>query len=228
MAEQKREKPLHELLSRTMVDIYVGPDNAHYILHEKLLCYRSPFFAKIFYNGNKKESQTKDLGLPDEDEGPFNLFVGWLYSGILPTPQHESDMGPLLEVYLMAEKWGIESLRDEVVETVRTYYHLSGSYPGLRRVQYIYAETDADSPMRTLLVDSVARYLALGSEIPQHWSKALQKNGQLALDIIRAIQQWHLESNRIPDARDGSLDRGRVKQEEEEEPQTNGVNGHAE
>lgn len=193
-----------------MVDIYVGPENTHFNMHEKLLCYNSTFFSKIFYNSNKKEAQTKDLGLPDEDEKPFTMFVGWLYSGLLPLPEDEKDVGPLLEVYLMSEKWSIEPLKDYVVDIVRTFYHRSGSYPGLRRVQYIYANTDADSPMRHLLVDSVARFLTLGSEIPQHWDKALRKNGQLAVDIIKSIQEWHLESRSVPDARDGSVDRGRT------------------
>jgi len=32
----------------------------------------------------------------------------------------------------------------------------------------------------------------------------------LAVDIIRAIQEWHLESRSVPDARDASADRGRT------------------
>jgi hypothetical protein len=32
----------------------------------------------------------------------------------------------------------------------------------------------------------------------------------LAVDIIRAIQEWHLESRSVPDVRDSSVDRGRT------------------
>ncbi|KZF20645.1 hypothetical protein L228DRAFT_269944 [Xylona heveae TC161] len=208
MAE-KREKALHELLSRTMVDIYVGPENTHYILHEKLLCYRSPFFASIFYDKSKDEGRSKDLGLPDDEEGPFNMFVGWLYSGILPVPEKEQDLAALFEVYLMGEKWSIDRLKETVVETVRTFYHSTGTYPGLRRVQYIYANTADGSPMRQLFVESIARFLTLSEEIPQHWAKALRNNGPLAVDIIRAIHDWHIESRSVPDPREASVDRGR-------------------
>jgi hypothetical protein len=92
---------------------------------------------------------------------------------------------------------------------VRDFYHSTSTYPGLRRVQYIYAETDEDNEMREMMVSSVARQLTTSDKIPIHWAKALQRNGQLAVDIIRAIQQWHLEERSIPDFRDGSRTRGR-------------------
>jgi len=214
MAEQ-RERPLNELLSRDMVDLYVGSENTHWILHEKLLCYRSKFFRDIFYN---KDSHNKTMGLPDEDDEPFKLFVGWLYSGAVPTPSEEKDLGNLFDLYLMGEKWQIKNLVVEVLDSVRAFYWSNETYPGLRRVQYVYANTQQESPMRQLLVSSVARFLILGEGIPQHWDKALRKNGQLAVDIIMEVQKWHLEEERVPDVRDQSVvpifDASEAKREE--------------
>jgi hypothetical protein len=137
------------------------------------------------------------------------MFVGWLYSRSIKAPLDEAEVGPLLDLYLMAVKFEIEALEADVVDAVRTYYHNNNSYPGLRRVQYIYGNTEEDNSMREMMVGSVARYLTLADKIPTHWEKALKKNGQLAVDIIRSIQEWHLESRSVPDARDGSMDRGR-------------------
>lgn len=103
----------------------------------------------------------------------------------------------------------MQKLGEDVVGYVREFYHTSSTYPGLRRVQYIYAETDEDNEMREMMVSSVARQLTTADKIPAHWAQALQRNGQLAVDIIRAIQQWHLEERSIPDFRDASRTRGR-------------------
>lgn len=182
-----------------MVDIYVGEENTHWILHEKLLCHHSPFFRKIFY---AKGSTTQTFGLPEDDDNAFKTFVGWLYSSSLPVPREESDLGVLFELYLMAEKFQIPNLIADVLQVVREWYKFSDSYPGLRRVQYIYANTENGSPMRHMLVHSIARMMVLEKGLPAHWDKALRKNGQLAVDVICAIQDWRLDEDIVPDARD--------------------------
>jgi len=208
-----------------MVDIYVGTDNTHWVLHEKLLCSRSKFFSKIFWDNQKftrsQHSGNKSFGFPEEDDEPFRMFVGWLYSDHVPVPEEEDDLGNLFDLYLMGEKWAIADLVRDVLDTVRKWYRISNTYPGLRRVQYIYANTDAESPMRQLLVNSVARMLLLNDGIPAHWDKALRKNGQLAVDIIQAIQNWRIDDSNVPDARQEILrpeqDKMRVVENAEEQ-----------
>jgi hypothetical protein len=102
----------------------------------------------------------------------------------------------------MAEKFEIPGLVADVLQVVREWYKYSDSYPGLRRVQYIYANTEEGSPMRHMLVHAVARMMVIEKGIPAHWDKALRKNGQLAVDIIKAIQDWRLEEEVVPDARE--------------------------
>ncbi|KAL5121445.1 hypothetical protein ACEQ8H_000516 [Pleosporales sp. CAS-2024a] len=199
MSSTGAERPLHELLTRSMVDIYVGAENTHWILHEKLLCHYSPFFRRIFY---AKKSRTTSFGLPEEEDGPFRTFVGWLYSSSLPVPREEADLGLLFDLYLMAEKFQIPNLIADVLQVVREWYKFSDSYPGLRRVQYMYANTEEGSPMRHMVVHAVARFMVIEKGMPSHWDKALRKNGQLAVDIIRAIQDWRLDAHVVPDARD--------------------------
>ncbi|KAG8626208.1 hypothetical protein KVT40_006609 [Elsinoe batatas] len=231
MAEQK-ERPLHELLSRDMVDIYVGSENTHWILHEKLLCHRSKFFRNIFYA--KSEHRNRAFGLPDEDDDPFRLFVGWLYSEAVPVPKEEKDLGNLFDLYLMGEKWAIKGLMVDVLDSVRRFYNESQTYPGLRRVQYVYANTQLDSPMRQFLVNAVARDLVFREGMPAHWDKALRKNGQLAVDIILAVQKWKFDEEQVADPRvddvepvvDQALQKGAIKAEEVDgEKLTNGING---
>lgn len=228
---QKKEKALNEyevqkvmvhifianryrLLTSRIADIYVGPDSSHWPIHERLLCYHSPFLSKVFYkddedkgeSSNKPSSRNnKSYGFPDEEEHTFTLLVGWLYSRVVAPPKTEKEIGPLLDLYLLAQKLEIEKLSTDVVDATREFYHTSSTYPGLRRVQYIYANTDEDNEMREMMVSSVARQLTTTEKVPAHWASALQRNGQLAVDIIRAIQRWNIEEKSIPDIRDGSI-----------------------
>ncbi|KIW79614.1 hypothetical protein AYO21_03901 [Fonsecaea monophora] len=215
--QEGEEKSLHELLTSSLVDVYVGQDSTRWSLHEELLCYHSPVFSSVFREDGKDEEKKSGGGttnkayhLTDDDDYPFELMVGWLYSKSLQTPKTEKDIGPLLDLYLLSEKLQIKKLSTDVVEAVREFYHSTSTYPGLRRVQYIYAETDEDNEMREMMVSSVARQLTTSDKIPAHWATALKRNGQLAVDIIRAIQQWHIEERSIPDVRDGSRIRGRL------------------
>jgi hypothetical protein len=188
-----------------MVDIYVGPDNTQWILHEKLLCYHSPIFRQVFYK-EQKDSQQKSYGLPDEDDLAFKAFVAWLYSSSLPVPREESNLGLQFDLYLLAEKLQIPTLIQDILQNVREWYKYSDTYPSLRRIQYIYANTEDGSPMRHMLVHAVARQMVLEDGIPKHWEKALKKNGELAVDIIKAVQEWRLEEEIVPDAREEPAD----------------------
>ncbi|KAK5109256.1 hypothetical protein LTR62_007238 [Meristemomyces frigidus] len=231
MAEP-RERPLHELLSSRMVDIYVGEENTCWTLHEKLLCHRSRFFRNIFYSKTSKNSR---YGLPDESDEAFRRLVGWLYSDYLAPPSEEKDLTYLLDLYLMAEKFEMKKLVLDILEAVRKFYHDNDSWPSLRRTQYIYANTEMESPMRQLLVQCVARMLVLGDGMPAHWERALRNNGQLSVDIILTVQKWHFEPENVPDAREQSVEpimeeameriesKREAEGEEEEEELTNGV-----
>ena len=150
----------------------------------------------------RKNTKADSYGLPEESAEVFSVLAGWLYSRTVSYPVDEDAIGPLLDLYLLSEKLQMAALSADIVDTVRTYYHSTSAYPSLRRVQYVYENTSEDNPMREMMVGSVARFLTLGEQIPKHWDGALRRNGQLAVDIIRAIQEWHLEGRSVPDVRD--------------------------
>jgi hypothetical protein len=194
-------------------------------LHHKLLCFRSHHFRDLLYDQKKGSSKSDTIGLYEEDDAAFQLFVGWLYSERVALPATEEELGPLLDLYLMREKWHIKKLVLESLDAVRKWYRSTDTTPSLRRVQYIYDNTDGESPMRKLLVSLVARMLLLGGPVPKHWKNALQHNGQLAVDIIECVQEWHLGPDRVPDPRDESVlpivedlkEKVEIKVEDEEE-----------
>lgn len=191
---------VHRLLSRDMVDIYVGHENTHWVLHEKLLCHRSKFFRKALVSKSGRRNEA--YGLPEEEDHPFRLFVAWLYADVVPPAKEEKDLGALLDLYLMGEKWEITKLKLDVMNTVREWYHQTDSWPGLRRVQYVYAGTAPDSPMRELMISCAARMFVLGNGLPPHWERAMRRDGaQLAVDILLSMQKWKIDESIVPDAR---------------------------
>lgn len=218
-------KCFNRLLSRDMVDIYVGEKNTHWVLHQKLLCHRSRHFRDLLYDQKKGSNKSDTIGLYEENDAAFKLFVGWLYSERVASPDTEEALSPLLDLYLMGEKWEIKKLVLESLDVVRKWYRSTNTMPSLRRVQYIYDNTDGESPMRKLLVSLVARMLLLGGPVPKHWKNALHHNGQLAVDIIECVQEWHLGSDKVPDPRDESVlpiveglkEKVEIKVEDEEE-----------
>jgi len=210
------EMPLNELLTPSLVTITVGPTSTPYSLHEKLLCARSQFFAKTF--SSSPSSKDKKYDLPEEDPEPFASFVSWLYSAYTPTPTSESGLDILYDLYLLGSNLRARSLQNQVMAQIKAWYKDTDTYPGLRRVQYVYANTEEGSPMRAMLVSAVARGLVLrGDGIPQHWDKALRKNGMLAVDLVRAVQGWSLNPDTVPDVR-GEVDNPiKIEDDEEEE-----------
>lgn len=211
------------MLDSTSVDVFVGEEKTRWALPKKLLCHHSPVFAKAFESGDHEDAsddgsvtpsqnnqgKRKSYNLLDEENATFQLLIAYFYARTFPPATSEQGVGPLLDLYLLALRLEIDSLSIAVVDAVREWYHKSSTYPGLRRVQYIYANTDEDNEMREMMVSSVARLLTTTDTIPLHWAKALQRNGQFAVDIIRAIQLWHLEERSIPDVRDSSIGRDR-------------------
>lgn len=159
----------------------------------------------------------KTIDLPEEDETAFSLFVPWLYSSRIQPADTESDIGPLLELSLLSSTLKCSNLQSQVLEEIRSFYDRTDTFPGLRRVQYVYEYTCQESPLRALIIGSVARYLVLRQEgIPEHWTKALQRDGRLAVDLLLEIQRWRLDAAEIPDVRrDPEAVRGLITERED-------------
>src|SRR5690242_4158914 len=97
------------LLTSSMVNVCVGPENTHWYIHERLLCYYSPFFANNLHADDKTSEKqnarrSKTVELQDEENESFEMLVAWLYSRSIKVPEEEKDLGPLLDLYLLAQK----------------------------------------------------------------------------------------------------------------------------
>lgn len=65
------------------MNIYVGPDNKHFVLHKRPLTSQSEYFRNAF-QGEYKEAKENSIHLEEEDPSAIALLVGWIYKGIIP------------------------------------------------------------------------------------------------------------------------------------------------
>jgi hypothetical protein len=65
-----------------MVTIEVGAEKEHFVVHQSLLCTKSPYFDKAL-SGSFQEAITRFIRLPEISPVLFRIFVAWLYHGNL-------------------------------------------------------------------------------------------------------------------------------------------------
>ncbi|KAI9797577.1 MAG: hypothetical protein M1835_007841 [Candelina submexicana] len=133
-------KPLVDLLTPDMVDIYVGSKRKQYHLHKPLLCHQSEFFKKAF-SGDFKESEERALYLPDDDPTAFELFIHWLYTGRLDEPWGPGGRRPYIKLYILASKFCMESLANATIDRLQVFYATSQRHPDIDMIAMIWNDT---------------------------------------------------------------------------------------
>lgn len=71
------------------------------------------------FNGKFIEGETQSATLPDESSAAFDLFVGWLYRGVIEVDALDiADVTIcFVDLFVFAEKYDVCELRDNVMDT---------------------------------------------------------------------------------------------------------------
>ena len=101
--------------------------------------------------------------LPEDHKYTFELFVKWLYTGLLHIPQadtREKDGNWMLRparVFVLADKYGVELLKRQVCRLLLNTYTQkdcrSRLLPTMDCIQYAYDHTTHHSVLRQFIVD---------------------------------------------------------------------------
>ncbi|PSN62834.1 hypothetical protein BS50DRAFT_130571 [Corynespora cassiicola Philippines] len=139
-------------------ELLVGPKQTRFLLHTSLLTSQSPYFRAAL-SGPFYESTTQSISLPDISLDTFELAVGWLYTGdVTPVPFKDGKPAyySLLHLYIFADRFCFEALRNRVVDLISDLADSTNSVLTPSDTRILYDVLPATAPLRKLVLDLFA------------------------------------------------------------------------
>ncbi|KAI9646439.1 hypothetical protein NHQ30_004431 [Ciborinia camelliae] len=193
-----------DAIGTEMVRIEVGGSyqKAVFNIHQDILCNKIPFFDKMF-NGEFLEGTTKRAEFPEDDVDSFKLLLGWVYNGAiephesLEFPFCNTSSIPLLELFILAEKYDITQLVDDcmdyLIKVLREKRLILGTFMWV----YTYKHTRRTSKLRLFFTRLAAYALRFRNgeftSDPTFWTlddihSILSQNSDMLMDYLALVQ----------------------------------------
>lgn len=161
-----------------------------------LLVANSPYFQKVLaelegHDGS--EGNPEQLTFETADEVAMSLLQRWLLGEKLGGPNDFHSFQHWLGLYVLARKFEVEALENEVTDSIRHYYFLEKMTASPLRLEYIYTYTAEPNLMRKFLVETAAYRTLCEPDAPLSGSLrgVLEKNSEMAMDFIEAVVTLH-------------------------------------
>ncbi|SMR41642.1 unnamed protein product [Zymoseptoria tritici ST99CH_1A5] len=178
----------------------------------KGLAKKSRYFKRMIA---ETEGHDGSLGTPEQetyediDEISMALFKHWLeHDHQLAGPHDFHSLQHYLSLYVLARKFEIEQLENQVMDLTRAYYRAEKMTAPAFRLEYIYAYTTQANAMRSFLIQTAA-YRAMCEQqtesdylISDSIREVLLQNNEMAVDFAEAVVG--LAKNDLADPRRGS------------------------
>jgi hypothetical protein len=184
----------------SMTTILAGDSGKSFKILTDLLTSRSPYFRELFGTPARRDSATNMpitatmpeasdavLAFPELNEFAFGLFNRWLYGAQLSGPANFHTMQHYLCLYVLASRFQIEKLENEVMDLVRGYYHATNMSSPPYRLEYIYENTRGSNKMREFLVSTAAQRVVAEGGMSSVTRDVLGQGGELTMDFIDAL-----------------------------------------
>lgn len=146
-------------LSAGMVQFSVGANETPFDVHVELLCDRSPYFDSLYGDRTEKPISSDPISFPDEDPDIFAELLSWMYYGdaSVELPPTEG-ISFLLKLWVLAGRFEKSQLQNHVIQLCRTEMdNKPNRIFGCDTIDYVYAHTLPQSPLRLLLADNWVR-----------------------------------------------------------------------
>ncbi|KAL6704948.1 hypothetical protein ACN47E_007493 [Coniothyrium glycines] len=186
-----------ELLSGSMIDVYVGESKRHWSLHRNLLCHHSESLEEELDGAATGGDKTDKLELLDYDPAGFELLVKWLYQGTL---DHVSDMVDAnqkydyavscYKLYLLCDRFDMAQLKNVAMDQYRRGLNEAELVPDADEIDAIYRRSPPSSPFRQLMTRIAARQIMDPSSDRdvESYRQCFENNPDFVVDLVRAIK----------------------------------------
>lgn len=186
------------LLSGPLLDIYVGPDERHWALHQNLLIHHSRFFDENHtVNGQHRRIKDGKLHLPEEDPEAFALLVKWLYQGRIedvsrkPKSEQWEYAFACQKLYTLSMTLGLTEVQNLAIDQFRKGCNRSGLVPGPEEMIPVYQKTPPHAPFRRLVSKIAARQI-MDPESKMDaatYRQCFEASPEFAIDVINEIRK---------------------------------------
>lgn len=145
------------ILKRTtsdMVNILVGEQETPFIMHKKILCSKSEYFAKAF----EGEFRERDgvMRLPEDTPEAVSCFFDWIYTGKVDhsiVQDQEScesfSRNTLYPAYFFAQKIVLDSFQNAIMDTIQLVHYQAQYLIPAEDIKVIYENTLDTDEIRT-------------------------------------------------------------------------------
>ena len=197
-------------------------------LHRNLLAYHSTYLARRFRNprsadsgygsgndgaGNstaedptspasaasdKGKGPALTLDLPEDSPRAFELFVKWLYQGVLDDasaltePERKWDHAfACQQLHALAERLGLRAVKNAAIDQFRRACNEAGLVPGPEEMAPVYANTLPGSPFRTLVSRIAARQI-MDPDTQRDattYKACFEASADFAVDLVNEMRQ---------------------------------------
>lgn len=172
----------------------VSGKRTRFDVHKRQLCEASPFFEAAF-NGSFRENSGA-MELLEDDDTTFEQLIQWVYQRKLEIswPDDRQEVKKihkdLLNLYILADKYNINSLMDQIMDVLFNAVKRSvqGSTrclrnPPLAVVQSVYNNSAQGSQLRRFMIACFAWFVDLACFEQEGFSITLSKTPELASDL---------------------------------------------
>ncbi|KAI9710703.1 MAG: hypothetical protein M1820_002536 [Bogoriella megaspora] len=193
-----------EATSQDTLILKAGLNLKPFKIHTKELTTASPFFASLICGPPIPPSQDS-LNFPDLEERSMYLFTRWIYGGTLSGPTDFQSMQNYMGLYVLALRFDVAALQNEVVDRIRNYYRRENLTAPPYRLEYIYENTDQPCALREFFTETAAyRVLCEPTKggLADATAGVVAEGGDLAVDFVNALAKMHW--NDVEDVRRGN------------------------